>query len=57
MEKEEKVKSNTISIIPLHDHVISHNEFYYELKKDEMIEIDKRFLPTLIAEKLITNKG
>lgn len=51
-----KEKSNLISILPLKDHVIKQNEFYYEIKKDEMIEVDKRFLEVLQTEKVI-NKG
>lgn len=56
-EKEEinkvvEPKAKTIKIKPLKDHVISHNEFYYEIKKGEEIEIDARFKQTLKTEKV-----
>jgi len=56
MEKEVKElfkkKPKTIKILPLRDHVIKHNEFYYEIKKGEEIEIDIRFKETLKTEKV-----
>ncbi len=54
--KTKKEKSNLITIIPLRDHVIKHNEFYYDIKKGKMIDVDKRFLEVLQTEKVI-NKG
>jgi hypothetical protein len=51
-----KEKSNLISIMPLKDHVIKQNGFYYNIKKDEMIDVDKKFLEVLQTEKVI-NKG
>jgi hypothetical protein len=56
-KKELKKESKTVSIIPLKDHIISQNEFYYDLKKDEIIEIDKRFLEVLLTENVISTKG
>lgn len=54
MEEEKKKESKMISIIPLKNHVIKQNEFYYEIKKGEKIEIDRRFLQVLLTEKIIT---
>lgn len=51
-----KKKSETVSIIPLKDHVLTHNEFNYVIKKDEIIEVDKRFIETLLTEGVISNK-
>ena len=58
MKKEEiKKESSIVTILPLKDHIIAQNEFYYELKKDVMIDIDKRFLEVLKTEKVISTKG
>jgi hypothetical protein len=46
-----------ITVVPLKDHVVKQNEFYYELKKGVMVDIDKRFLEVLLTEKVISNKG
>jgi hypothetical protein len=55
MEKTKEVKkvSKIQKIKPLKDFVIKQNDFYYEIKKGESIEIDKRFLPNLKTEKVI----
>ncbi len=53
-EKEEvKTKSDLKKVMPLKDFVIKMNEFYYELKKGEAIEVHKMFLPNLKTEKVI----
>lgn len=58
MKKEEiKKESSIVTILPLKDHIIAQNEFYYDLKKDVMIDIDKRFLEVLKTEKVISTKG
>lgn len=58
MKKEEnKKESSIVTILPMKDHVIAQNEFYYDLKKDVMIDIDKRFIEVLKTEKVISTKG
>lgn len=52
MEKK-KEKSKTIKIVPLKDHVIAQNEFFYDLKEGVEIEVDARFLEVLQTEKII----
>ena len=53
-EKEVKVESKLVKIVPLKDHVLYCPPAYrYELKEGEEIEIDKRFLNTLKTEKVI----
>jgi hypothetical protein len=56
-KKEPKKESKSVSIIPLKDHIICHNEFYYDLKEGVEIEIDKKFLEVLLSEKVILTKG
>ena len=58
MKKEftPKKESQLVSIIPLRDHVLSQNDFHYVIKKDEIIEVDKRFLEVLLTEKVITKE-
>jgi hypothetical protein len=53
-EIKPKVELKEIEIVPLKDHVIKQNNFYYELKKGEKIKVDKKFLATLLIEKIIT---
>jgi len=50
---EFKPKKKTIKIKPLKDHIIAHNEFFYDIKKGEEIEIDERFKVTLKTEKVM----
>ena len=50
---EVKPKSDLIKIKPLKDFIIHMNEFHYELKKGESMEVHKMFLPNLKTEKII----
>ncbi len=50
---EETIEAKTKKIKPLKDFVIHHNEFHYDLKKGEEIEVDAKFLPNLRTEKVI----
>lgn len=52
-EKQIEPKIKTLKIKPLRDHVIKHNEFFYDLKKGEEIEVDIRFKQTLKTEKVM----
>lgn len=52
-EKKVEVSKPANVIVPLKDFVIKHNEFFYELKKGQEIEVDKKFLPNLKTEKVI----
>lgn len=52
IEKPAK-KSVLVEIKPLKDHVILFNEYKYEIKKGEKIEVHKMFLSTLKTEKVI----
>ena len=50
---EVKIKSELKEVKPLKDFVIRFNDFYYELKKGELIEVHKMFLSNLKTEKVI----
>jgi hypothetical protein len=52
IEKPKK-KSVLVEIKPLKDHVIVFNEYRYEIRKGEKIEVHKMFLATLKTEKVI----
>ena len=52
-EEEVKVESELVKVKPLKDFKIRFNEFSYELKKGESIEVHKMFLPNLKTEKII----
>lgn len=46
-------KKDLARIHPLKDHVIKHNEFYYDIVKGVSMDVDKRFLEVLKTEKVI----
>ena len=50
MKKENK---EVKKLIAKKDHVIKHNEFYYEIKKGDIVKVDKIFLQVLKTEKVI----
>lgn len=54
-KKAEPKKSRLVSIIPLRDHVIKQNAFYYEFKKGVEIKVDERFIKTLQMEKVLNS--
>lgn len=51
--KDFNFDSTSEKVIPLKDHVIKHNDFYYELKKGFAIYVNKIFIQTLKTEKVI----
>jgi len=51
--KKGKKESDLIEIKPLRDFEFSFNEFHYNLKKGEITEVHKMFLPNLKTEKVI----
>ncbi len=56
LENASKEQPKLITVVPLKDHVIKQNDFYYEIKKGVMIDIDKSFLEVLLTEKVISTK-
>lgn len=52
-QEEVKTKNGLVSVKPLKDFVIHMNEFHYDLKKGEEIEVHKMFLKNLKTEKVI----
>lgn len=52
-EKEVEAKSELKRIRPLKDFTIRFNEYSYDLKKDEAIEVHEMFLQNLKTEKVI----
>ncbi len=48
-----EAESEFETIYPLRDFVIKMNEFYYDIKEGEEIEVHKMFLPNLKTEKVI----
>ena len=57
MKKEKELKQDksekVAKLIAKKDHVIFQNGERYEIRKGEEIKVPKRFMATLIAEKLI----
>lgn len=57
MKKEKELKQDksekVVKLIAKRDHVIFQNGERYEIKKGEEIKVPKRFMATLISEKLI----
>lgn len=51
VKKEDKDK--LVSIKPLKDFEVKHNEFHYKIKKGEKIKVHKMFLKNLVTEKVI----
>lgn len=52
-KKDFNMDSTSERIVPLKDHVIKQNKFYYDLKKGEPIYVNKLFIQTLKTEKVI----
>lgn len=53
VKKDFSLSSVNETITPKKDHVIKHNEFYYDLKKGVTTEVNKLFIETLKTEKVI----
>lgn len=55
-KKEVKAKEKQpklVEVLPLKDHKIKQNAFFYDLKKDKPQKVDERFLEALKTEKVI----
>lgn len=59
-EKEEKKEMKPVSkepklveVIPLKDHTIKHNAYFYDLKKGKPAKVAELFLAALKTEKVI----
>lgn len=48
-----KKNEDLIKIMPLKDHIIFQNDFYYEIKKGVEIKVHKSFLEVLETENVI----
>lgn len=53
VEKKKVIDQKMVKIMPLKDHVVKQNKFYYEIKQGVEISVAEQFIAALKTEKVI----
>lgn len=52
-EKKDETSTKLVKVTPKKDHVIAHNEYFYDLKEGVTSEVHPMFIPNLKTENVL----